>query len=183
MAQIQFFKVNSLPGTLQPDSFYYVANGGYAESYLTDTAGNAKAIGNSAMIETIASALVTSVNNIQIVPDIAARDALTPTTTIFVLVQDASDDPTVTAGAATYIYDTVSDEWIKVAEYESMDITVTWSSISGRPSSAVVDIDDAVSKRHTHSNFTSLNKIGEDGNGFMTYNGNLIPTHWNTNSW
>ncbi|MFG9650985.1 hypothetical protein ACEP3U_22040 [Pseudomonas aeruginosa] len=39
MAQIQFFKVATLPGTLQPDSFYFVENGNYSESYLTNSAG------------------------------------------------------------------------------------------------------------------------------------------------
>lgn len=53
---------------------------------------------------------------------IAARDALEPTKNIFALVEDASDDPTVDAGSALYFYNSATDVWIKVAEYESMDI-------------------------------------------------------------
>lgn len=50
---VRFYKVTSLPSTLVPDSFYYVENGSYAESYLTDDTGVAKKIGNSEMIEAI----------------------------------------------------------------------------------------------------------------------------------
>ena len=51
MAYVRFFKVTSLPATLEPDAFYYVENGDYAEAYLTDTSGVAKKIGNTDMIE------------------------------------------------------------------------------------------------------------------------------------
>lgn len=47
---VKFFKVTSLPLVLEADAFYYVANGSYAESYLTDSNGVAKRIGNSVMI-------------------------------------------------------------------------------------------------------------------------------------
>lgn len=53
MASIRFFKVTQLPQTLEANSFYYVLNGNYAESYLTDNAGNLKKLGNTAMIEAI----------------------------------------------------------------------------------------------------------------------------------
>ncbi len=48
---VSFYKVLALPATLQPNSFYYVENGDYAEGYLTDNAGVAKKLGNSEMIE------------------------------------------------------------------------------------------------------------------------------------
>ena len=51
--QVKFYKVTELPGTLVADAFYYVENGEYAEAYLTDSAGAAKKIGNTAMIETL----------------------------------------------------------------------------------------------------------------------------------
>lgn len=53
MANIRFFKVTQLPQTLEANSFYYVLNGNYAESYLTDNAGNPKKLGNTAMIEAL----------------------------------------------------------------------------------------------------------------------------------
>jgi hypothetical protein len=63
-----------------------------------------------------------------------------------------------------------------------MDVTLQWSNIVGRPTSAVADIDDAVTKRHTHANKVQLDKIGEDVNGDLTYDGNSIAV-FNTNNW
>ena len=50
---VKFFKVITLPTQLQANSFYYVENGAYAESYLTDDAGVAKKIGNTEMIQAV----------------------------------------------------------------------------------------------------------------------------------
>lgn len=181
--QIKFIKATTLPGTLEPDSFYFIENGTYAESYLTNTAGVARSIGNSAMINALASSIVSAANNMQVVADITARNALAPTSVTLALVLDATGDATVAAGAATYVWNEGPDTWIKIAEYESMDVVVTWASISGKPTSAVADIDDAVAKRHTHSNLTQLNKIGEDGDGHLTYNGAAVSVHWDINNW
>jgi hypothetical protein len=53
MSLIQFHKVTSLPGTLQANALYFVANGTIAETYITDNAGVAKSVGNSAMINAL----------------------------------------------------------------------------------------------------------------------------------
>jgi len=53
MVTIKFYKVLSLPNVPEPDSFYYVENGEYAEAYLTDSGGNLKKVGNSQMIEAL----------------------------------------------------------------------------------------------------------------------------------
>lgn len=53
MINIHFYKVTSLPLVLDPNSFYYVENGDYAESYLTDNVGVAKKIGNTVMIKEV----------------------------------------------------------------------------------------------------------------------------------
>lgn len=45
-----------------------------------------------------------------------------------------------------------------------MDLILSWNNINGRPTSAVADIDDAVTKRHTHANKALLDKVGEDEN-------------------
>ena len=50
---VKFYKVTSLPISLDSDSFYYVENGSYAESYITNSSGVAKKIGNSQMIEAL----------------------------------------------------------------------------------------------------------------------------------
>lgn len=51
MAQIRFYKVDVLPSELVPNAIYFVLEGDYADTYVTDAAGNAKAVGNTQMIE------------------------------------------------------------------------------------------------------------------------------------
>lgn len=65
-------------------------------------------------------------NNAHLVANIAARDALQPSLTKsgFVLVTDATDDATVTLGAALYFFDIVGGTFTKVSEYESMDVII-----------------------------------------------------------
>lgn len=58
MAVVKFFKVGALPGTLEPNAFYFVENGSYAESYLTDDAGVAHEVGNSVMIQALADSRI-----------------------------------------------------------------------------------------------------------------------------
>lgn len=181
--QIKFIKASTLPGTLDPNSFYFIENGTYAESYLTNSAGVARMIGNTAMITAISSQLVTAATSIHVVANIAERDSLTLSFNAMVLVLNAVGDPTVASGAATYFYRHSNTSYTKIAEYESMDVVVQWASINGKPSSAVVDIDDAVTKRHSHTNKAQLDKIGQDAEGHLTYDGEAVSAHWNTNNW
>lgn len=53
LSTVKFYKVTALPTTLTPNSFYYIENGDYAESYLTDNLGVAKKLGNTAMIQAL----------------------------------------------------------------------------------------------------------------------------------
>lgn len=188
MALVKFYKVTSLPGTLEPDSLYFVLNSGYTESYLTNAAGEAKAIGNSAMINALIadalSSLPSSGAPVLYAADIAARDALEPSLTqaVFVLVADASADPTVNAGAAMYAWNPSTSTWIKVAEYESMDVTLTWASIVGGPSSTPAQIDSAVSASHTHANKATLDKLSES-TGLLRFEGSPIPSEWASSNW
>ena len=115
--------------------------------------------------------------------DITARNALNPTANIQVFVIDASDDTTVTSGGATYIYRLSTTSWIKISESESLDLVLSWANLTGKPSSSVTDIDNAVSLRHTHANKSELDKIGEDVNGNLTYNGALPVIEWTSVGW
>lgn len=182
MAQIKFHKVGALPGTLEANAVYFVANGSYSETYVTNQSGTALAVGNSAMINALIAAQLTAVSELQKVASIAARNALTLNRNSIVLVVDATADATVSAGAALYFWDHTAASWIKIAEYESLDVITAWNSISGRPSSAVADIDDAVAKRHTHGNLATLNKLGE-ADGALTFDGTSVSASWNTNNW
>ena len=97
-----------------------------------------------------------------------------------VWVNDASGDTTVTSGWAIYrkrvgvgIDYTDLAGWTKVAESEGLDVVVQWANIQGKPSSAVADIDDAVTKKHAHTDLTALNKLTDAGNGLL-YDGAAV---------
>lgn len=174
MAELKVFKETALPGTLQANSVYLINPAGqstYVEAYVTGTSASTvrrmiKESDIQAMIDTSIAGLAA----VEVVADIAARDALSLSDNAVVLVLDASSDSTVNSGAATYIYRDASSSFQKIAEYESMDLTIDWSDIQNKPTSSVADIDDAVTKKHTHTNKTQLDKVGEDGNGYFTYN-------------
>jgi hypothetical protein len=187
MATYSLFKETALPGSLVANAIYLIApaaNPGFLEIYVTDSAGSAqRRIPTIADIQTLIDTSVAGANSTVIVDDIAARDALAPNNGVTAVVLDASADPNVTSGAATYIYRASNTSWIKISEAESMDLTLAWSSIVGRPSSAVADIDDAVSKRHTHANKTQLDLIGEDGDQNLTYRGSNIAPRLSSAGW
>lgn len=178
----KFHKVTSLPLELQANAFYLVSNGSYAETYITDSSWVAKMVGNSTMINDLIDSALADMNTLEIVANITERNSLVLTKNTMVLVIDATGDSTVTSWSALYAYKESNTSWIKLAEYESMDVTISWANIQWKPSSSVADIDDAVNKKHSHANLTELNKIWEDGNQDFTYNWNPIWV-FNTNNW
>lgn len=187
MAAVKIYRETALPGSLQANSVYLIAPAGspnYVEMYVTGTsASTVKRIINEDDIQAMISASLAGLSSLEIVADIAARNALTPSNGSMCLVLDATGDATVQSGAAMYVYQLATTTWIKVSEYESMDLVLEWSAIQNKPTSAVADIDDAVSKRHSHANKTQLDKVGEDGDGLLTYNGLLPKIAWDSTSW
>lgn len=187
MARIKFFKETALPGTLQAHSVYLVnptAKPDFVEIYVT----NASAVAKRIIDETRVQAMIDASGGgggteLEVVANIAARDALTPTANVQAFVIDASADGTVTSGSATYIYDFANTTWYKTSEFESLDVVLSWENLTDKPSSSVADIDDAVAKKHSHANKTQLDKIDEDGDGNFTYNSALPRTGWETTAW
>lgn len=166
---LNFYKVSAVPSTWQPDSFYFVPSTGptgglFAESYLTDSLGNPRLIGNTAMIQE----LITAANSVELelVADIPTRDALALTANSLVLVTDASADITVTSGAAMYFWDNGGSQWVKVTEFESLDVIVDWADIQNKPVSSIAAIDQAVTDSHTHANKVILDAITSAGSSF-----------------
>lgn len=183
---ITFHQVTALPGTLVGDAIYAVATGASAiELYITNNDGSlARRIINEADVQAlIDAATIAAGSSFVIVADITERDALGLTDNKLVLVLDASADVTVGAGSALYAWRQSTTSFIKVSEFESLDITVNWSDIQGRPSSSAAAIDAAVANSHTHGNKTEIDKIGQDGDGNLTYDGNLPHIGWDTNNW
>lgn len=188
MSNIQFLKVLSLPATLQPDSFYFVANGGFAEAYITDSTGTAKSVINSSAVTAIVNGMGLGGGgggaSFQIVNTIADRNALQASLTAnqLVLVLDATGDSTVTSGSAMYAYEYANTSWIKIYEAESLDVTLSWANLTGKPTSTPAAIDSAVSMAHSHSNKTTLDALGEGADG-LTLNGVPVGPHWNILNW
>lgn len=187
MPDIKFFRETGLPGTLQSSAIYIIAppsKPDYVEIYITNSTGTAaKRVPTDTDIQGMIDSSISGMSGLQVVADIAARNALNPTTNQLVLVLNATGDNTVGSGAATYVYRSATTSWIKISEAESLDAIVNWSNIQGRPTSSASAIDAAVANSHTHANKTQLDKIGENGDGFFTYNGNLPAIAWNNVTW
>jgi len=183
--KMTFHKVTVLPGTLEANAIYAVSTGApFAEIYITGTvATDVRRVPNSVDIQAMIDASIGALSAFEIVADIAARDALTLPANALVLVTDASADATVNSGAATYAYDAGLDTFTKISEFESLDVVLQWANIQGGPTASPADIDNAVALRHTHANKTQLDKIGEDADGCLTYDGDLPATGWSTTGW
>ena len=183
MAEVtyQIRKSTAVPTTpTTPNTFFYVAPTGNTtdvELYVSDKTGNAvRRIINETDVKALiqqATLAGSATAKYMVVADINARNGLTDKTAP-VFVKNASADPTVKAGGAFYIWDTIGNEWVKTAETESMDVVLKWADITGKPTSTVTDIDNAVSLRHNHSNKTQLDLIGATADGKITYNGALV---------
>lgn len=186
---VQIFRETSLPGTLQPSSIYLIAPTGspnLLEVVVTNAAGDAaRHVINKADIQDMIDASMAGAGaaSAVFVADIAARNALTPTSNIFAYVTDATGDGTVSSGGATYLYNFGTTTWVKIAEWESMDLVLKWADVQDKPSSSVANIDDAVTKRHSHTNKTQLDKIDEDGSGNLTYGGTRPTIAYDSTGW
>lgn len=76
----------------------------------------------------------------EILANIAARDAiLAENRNTIYIVLDASGDATVTAGSATYIWNATDEEWIKISEFESLDLDLSGYVTKG---STLADLTD-----------------------------------------
>lgn len=177
MTILTIFKETALPGLLQANAMYLIAppsKVNYVEIYITDKSGSAaRRIPTTEDIQSLIEASMGGIipgSKLEVVATITARDLLVPTSNVTVLVLDATDDPTVVSGAATYIYEMATITWHKISETESMDLVLDWANLRNKPMSSVLDIDDAVNKRHSHTNLAQLNKIGEDVEGNLLYN-------------
>lgn len=80
-----------------------------------------------------------------VVADINARNALTG------LI--SGDTCYITGGVGTgdsYIYN--GSTWILMSDADWANVSLDWTNIIGRPASSVANIDDAVDKKHDHTN-------------------------------
>jgi hypothetical protein len=188
MSTFRIFKETALPATLVPHSVYIIApssDPSLVEIFVTNASGTTphRHVINKVEIQTMIDASIGAANELTIVADIAARNALTPTRAAYVYVENATGDTTVSSGGATYLYKTADSSWVKVSEAESLDVTVTWASITGKPTSTPAAIDSAVANSHTHANKTQLDLLGQNASGELTYNGVQVKTTWGSTGW
>lgn len=189
MANLKIYRETALPGTLEAYALYLIAPASDATllevvAVAADGTTARHVINKSDIQGMIDAAIVAAgANNLTIVADIAARDALNPDSAIQVYVTDATDDATVASGGATYLYNPTTDAWIKTSEAESLDVVLAWANLQDKPSSSVTDIDDAVAKKHSHANKTELDNIGENGAGELTYKGSQVKTEYASTAW
>jgi hypothetical protein len=187
MADFLIYKETALPGTLTAHSIYLIAPAArpdYVEVYVTAAdPATVKRVINSVDVQAMINASLSGINALQVVTDIAARNALTLTANTQVLVLDATGDATVASGAATYVWQQATSTWHKISEAESLDVQLTWAAITGGPTSTPAQIDAAVSASHTHANKTELDKVGQNADGNFTYNGALPVIGWTSSAW
>jgi len=188
MAQMKIEKLTALPSTLVANTIYMLphpTDANFMEIYVVDNAGVAtRRIPTEQDIQGWIAAAVTGLSTLEVVADIAARDALSPTSNVLVLVKDASADPSVdTATAATYVYELATDTYEKISEFESLDLVLDWANIQNGPASTPAAIDAAVNNSHTHANLTELNKISEPQPGCPEYGGEGIVLAPGTVAW
>ena len=161
-----------LPQVLDPSTMYIMkgAEAGRVDLYFTGNDGNEvrRVIGTSDVNDIVTTAL-TSFNTLEIAATIPARDDLVLSRNCLVLVLDATGDVTVPNGAALYAYDKATTLFYKVSQFEPSGETVEWGTIANRPTSAVADIDEAVTMRHRHDNLFILDKFSIDDEFFLLY--------------
>lgn len=186
MSTLSLFKETVVPAQLEANALYFIAPAGQAgvlELYMTDNAGGAtRAIIDAAVVQGMIDSSLATASSAVFADDIAARDALTLKDKLTVIVLDATADPDVSSGGATYIYRASNTSWIKQSEAESMDVSITWAALLNKPTSSVAQIDAAVAAVHSHTNKTELDKVGE-ADGEMTYGGSHVAARLDSASW
>ena len=116
--------VHDATGKIDDGSLNVVSSGKIVESYLSEYIDpDTHKVLLSALPDTVRA-------GVTYVADITARDALSAEQKkSLAFVIDASDDPTVNAGAAMYGWDETANSnagaWVKIAEVESLDIDIS----------------------------------------------------------
>lgn len=169
---MQIQKLTAVPSTpTTPNTFFFIsstASPNYVELYVSSNDGQTlKRLINENDIKALITSQITSSSKYTVVDDINARNELPNKSLVY--VKDATADSTVKAGGAFYLWDSTGSIWIKVSEAESLDVSLSWDGLTGKPNSSPSQIDSAVGQAHTHSNQTQLDKIGQDEHGNLTY--------------
>lgn len=125
---MQVIRVTAEPAELVSNTTYLVGPANSTDLQIvvvgTTNAEVRRSVTQAQVTSQIATALAGAGTSPVYAADIDARDALALDRNTFVLVADASADADVDAGAALYFYLHDSTTFIRVAEYESMDLVI-----------------------------------------------------------
>ena len=186
MAILKIEKVNTLPGVYTASTLYMVKNAtnvNLFDLYLSTSDGSSvRHIISEGDIDSKINNALAAMNTALVVADITERDALTLNTVTTVLVLNATGDPTVEVGGATYIYNPATTTFYKIAEHQTIDAVINWTDIVGRPTSSPAAIDSAVTNSHTHTNKSLLDGLSEVGN-HLYLNGAPVRAYLEVESW
>lgn len=64
--------------------------------------------------------------------------------------------------------------WVAAAKLGETQMVLEWANITGKPTKSAAEIDDAVAKKHEHANIEVLNKLSEDSENHLQYDGKPI---------
>lgn len=185
MSTYRVHKVTAVPATFAANDVFFVgpaSSPDFMEIYVANSAGDQlRRLITANDVALQISTAIDALDSTVVVADIDERDALAISGEVIVV--DASADPTVDSGGAKYYANTAKDAWIKLSETESMDVVLAWASITGGPSSSPALIDAAVVAAHTHANKSELDKIAQDAEGNILYDGELPASGWSTEAW
>lgn len=190
MALFKAHRVTTLPRQLEAYGVYFVGKAEDPTSLEIHVANKAGDAARRLPTKEDISAMITQkakgISEVKLVEDIAGLTGLEPEV-MFSFVKDATTDTSVATGGALYVRTAGTNEngvegWTKVSETESMDLTLNWDSIVGKPTSSVVEIQNAVAQMHTHANMTELNQLS-DSDGQLAYKGKVVATEWSATEW
>ncbi len=147
-------KVLTLPGVLETDTVYVVKSTDptstldYQIMHMTNNAGTISYSGITfgmidSHIDNKINAYSSAASSTKIYATYAAMLAATaPLYNEFAHVIDATGDVTVVAGGATYLYNFNTATYVKVSEFESMDVIIDWVNVVNKPAYlALLSID------------------------------------------
>lgn len=189
MSKFTIVRVTSLPSTITPSTMYILKQptSQVAEVYFSNNDGSQLVPGISEQFITdkFASLLATGMGEIQIVDTINDRNRVTKNGNSLIMVIDATGDEFGSTGTALYLYRAINASYFRVSVFDEnrdgvssggggTNGPVWWNTIQGKPSSTPEQIDDAVSKAHTHSNQATLDRIGVTDDGVLTVDGNVF---------
>lgn len=161
-----------------PSPFYQVT-GGQIYQILVETNAAQVSMADGISVETRINTIERAISGIRVTivaSTIEDRDALigkgvNAGDRVYVL--DASGDESVESGGADYMFMT-DGTWLKLSEWESMDVLLKWENIEGRPTATPEQIDLAVAKAHSHDNIETLTHLSTSEEGTLHFKGKPV---------